>query len=480
MSIYEVPTPLRGHQITHWFRVVLCGVVSACTATPGAFDPQASSDSGSQGDPIDGSSDSGSDSDANSGSDSTTDVPLADLGAPGPEDPNEQIPPLDEEGCHGIYAQDLLPTFELTISSTVWDALVEEWINGQVNEDLGVDPNPYHPLAEFRYGDILITDAMIRLRGNPTYWNPENKMQFQIGFTQYHDSGRFLGLRRLAFDAAGANRHMLRDRLALSIMRDMGIIAPCANNARLEVNGEYYGLFTSLEKLDETFLERVFDDPTGDLWDRHNWELKTNEVSTTDFRLESLKNAETIDELAEYLDLEQALRVFAAEAIIPNSDGMWAGGLNFFLYDDPLRDKFVLLPWDLDNTFERFNDAPDGDYPSNPDPVVWEKPTTHGRPWYDMALEEPEWFAYYLESIDQQFASGYAVEELHSRIDTWTTQIGDSVFADTNKPYSNDLYLNKVEELHEFVQARHDFMVDWLACWHEGGIADSEGYCEIP
>jgi hypothetical protein len=139
-----------------------------------------------------------------------------------------------------------------------------------------------------------------------------------------------------------------------------------------------------------------------------------------------------------------------------------------------------VVPWDLDNGLDRFNGPPDGEYPINPDPVVWEKPTTHGRPWYDLALGDPEWFSYYLQSLEQQLASGYAIEELHARIDTWTAQIQDSVFEDANKPYSNDLYLNKVEELHEYVQGRHDFMVNWLVCWQNSGVPDQEGYCEAP
>jgi hypothetical protein len=373
-----------------------------------------------------------------------------------------------------------LPTFELTISPETWELLESEWNNGQANEDLGVDPHPNHPLKEFRYGDVIITDAKIRLRGNPSNWDADNKMQFQIGFDKNNDSGHFLGLKKLLFDAATYNRHMLRDRLSLSVMRDMGLAAPCANNARLDVNGEYYGLFTSLEKLDGNFLERAFDDPTGDLWDRHNWELKTNLDTANDGRIQALRDADSLEELETYLDLEQALRVFAAEAILPNSDGIWAGGLNFYVYDDPLRGKFVVVPWDLDNGLDRFNGPPDGEYPINPDPVVWEKPTTHGRPWYDLALGDPEWFSYYLQSLEQQLASGYAIEELHARIDTWTAQIQDSVFEDANKPYSNDLYLNKVEELHEYVQGRHDFMVNWLVCWQNSGVPDQEGYCEAP
>jgi hypothetical protein len=417
-----------------------------------------------------------SDTGGEADSGTTTAPPPPDMGPPA-DDPNLDIPPLDAEGCPGLYAQDLLPTFELTIDPAVWQALQTEWANGQLNEDMGLDPTPNHPLAEFRYGEVVIDDAEIRLRGNPTWWTPEDKLQFQIEFDEHDKDGRFLGLRKLALDAATFNRHMLRDRLALAIMRDMGITAPCANNARLDINGEYYGLFTSLEKLDMTFLERNFADPTGNLYERANWELKTNKDTATGTRLAALKAAKSSDALEDYLDLEQALQVFAAEAILPDSDGMWAGGLNFYIYDDPLGGNFVLLPWDLDNTFERFDDPPEGEYPANPDPVVWEKPTSHGRPIFTVALQDPEWFAYYLERIEQQVESSYQPEDLHQRIDDWTAQIKESVFEDPNKPYSNNHYLNRVAALHAYVDARADFLDDWLDCWQEGGTADVLGYC---
>ncbi|KIG16785.1 cellulosomal protein [Enhygromyxa salina] len=396
--------------------------------------------------------------------------------------PNEQIPPTDEEGCHGIYAQDLLPTFNLTIDPLVWDLLKYEWNNGEAIEEMGEDPKGYHPLEAFTYGDVVINNAKIRLRGNATYWDPipGDKMQFQIGFHTNDENGNFLGIKRLALDSATYNEHMLRDRLALAVMRDAGVPAPCANNARVVVNGEYYGIFTNIEKIDEVFLERVFDDPTGDLWKRANWELKTNTDTSNDDRLDDLKDAEDPEELFTYLDIEQALRAFASEAVIPDSDGMWAGGLNFYVYDEPISGKFMMLPWDLDNTFERFNDKPNGEYPENPDPIVWEKWTTHGRPFYEIALEDPMWFARYIELIDEITHEAYTPQEMHERIDTWTAQIQTAVLEDTNKPWSNEDYIDEVEDLHEYVQARFEFLEEWLECWKNGGVNDGDGYCEEP
>jgi hypothetical protein len=454
-----------------------CSALLACsTSSPGEDEAETSSTESGESTASAGAMESSDTADTSADAESGSTTEEADPDLP-MTDPNEDIPPLDLEGCPGLYAQDLLPTFELTLAPEVWDMLTWVWLNGQMLEDMDEDYHPKYLVEEFVYGDIVIHDALIRLRGNPTFWDPDDKMQFQIDFNEIDEEGHFLGLRHLALDAATANRHMLRDRLALSIMRDMGIDAPCANHARLNVNGAYYGIFTNIEKLDKTFLERVFADPNGDLWKRANWTLKTNETTANDGRLVQLEAAGSPAELEDYLDIEQALQVFAAEAILPNSDGMWAGGLNFYVYDEPISGKFVMLPWDLDNTFDRFKDPPEGEYPINPDPVVWEKPTTHGRPFYTIALTDPDWFQYYIEAIEDQFESSYDADELHARIDLWTAQIKDAVFQDTNKPYSNNIYLQEVDVLHQYIDDRHQFLEDWLACWQDGGFADAEGYC---
>ena len=443
----------------------------------GSFETRDSVADGDEGASTSGSSDTGEPPDPME----PTGEPLADLGLP--PGPNEQIPPPDEEGCHAIYAQDLLPTFELTIHPVVWEQLQYQWDHGKDLEDDGEDPKSYLPLEEFRYGEVVIEDAEIRLRGNTTYWDPipGDKMQFQIGFHQNDpDNGNFWGLKRLAFDAHTYNEHMFRDRLALAVMREVGIAAPCCNNARLVINGEYYGIFTNVEKIDEVFVERVFDDPTGDLWKRHGWELKTNKDSSNDQRLEALKDAESTEEVYTYLMLEQALRVYAADAVIPNGDGKWAGGLNFYLYDHPIDGKFWLLPWDLDNTLDRFNDDLDGPYPTLADPVVWEKWTTHGRPWYEAALDDDMWFEYYVTQIDEIVYQSYTPEKMHGRIDEWSAQIEEAVLADENKPWTNEEYFEEVEELHEIVETRYHFLVEWLECWEDGGEKDDDGYCDPP
>jgi hypothetical protein len=409
------------------------------------------------------------------------------LGDPPITSVNERMAP-GPDGCPPIYAQDLLPRFDLKVEPAVMATLYEDWVQGRERNSLDEDETPYRPLAEFRYGDISITDARIRLRGNPNFWIEQNKMQFQISFDEIDDNGRFLGLRKVLFDAATFNRHFLRDRLSLYLMREAGIAAPCANNALVFINGEYYGLFTSLEKPDEEFLTRVFPgNDTGKLTKRRDWDIERR----ADARLQSLLTASdyqgdgangNLAALENLLDVDQALMVYAIDAVIPNSDGPWAGGLNFYTYDHPGIGKYVLIPWDLDNTFDRL--TPDVD------PVNFiREERYHGRAIYNTILADDAKFNIYVSKIQQILETVYRHEDIwpltgndqtvptedltpgdERNLGTWSLQIREAAFADVNKPYTNERMEDRRESFAEFLRDREDYLCGW--------VNDNGGSCQ--
>lgn len=392
---------------------------------------------------------------------------------------NEPMPP-GPDGCPPIYSQELLPRFDLKVDPAVMATLYEDWVQGRERNSLDEDDTPYRPLSEFRYGEIAITDARIRLRGNPNFWLEQNKMQFQISFDEIDDNGRFLGLRKVLFDAATFNRHFLRDRLSLYLMREAGVPAPCANNALVYINGEYYGLFTSLEKPDESFLSRVFPgNDTGKLGKRRDWDVDQR----TDVRLQNLLLASdyrgdgangNLPALENLLDVDQALLVYAIDAVIPNSDGPWAGGLNFYVYDHPGLGKYVLIPWDLDNTFDRL--TPDVD------PFTYKKDERyHGRAIYNTILENPEKFDIYVSKIQQILSDVYRHEDIWlltgntqdvpvedptsgdlRNLGIWSEQIREAAFADVNKPYTNERLEDRRQAFAEFLRDRDDYLCTWV------------------
>jgi len=208
----------------------------------------------------------------------------------------------------------------------------------------------------------------------------------------------FFGLRRVYLHRPGADPSLIREVLALSLMRKAGIPAPRASLVWVVKNGLPWGIFTLVEAVNRPFLEehfgdrsgnlyrldRVFDDdadPQPSLEDRGAdpgayvttppiYELRTNEedlrgqelTDLVDFiRALSLTPSEEFGAwLPENLDLDGWLRLLAALAWLSDLDSYPGLGGNLFLYRWPGRDnsrsgrRVAAIPWDLRAAFGRF------------------------------------------------------------------------------------------------------------------------------
>jgi len=72
--------------------------------------------------------------------------------------------------CADIFADDQLPTYEIQIAPADWTAIVTDFNSMQQNINAGLDYHPWHPLAQFKYGNEIVPNAMIRLKGWSSWW----------------------------------------------------------------------------------------------------------------------------------------------------------------------------------------------------------------------------------------------------------------------------------------------------------------------
>src|SRR5262245_29877570 len=167
-------------------------------------------------------------------------------------------PPLMPGPCADVFSDDQVATYELQIAQSEWDALMSDFHSMQQNVAAHDDYHPYHYLAEFKYGNEVIHNALIRLKGWSSWWQSEMdnppKLQFVISFNDVDSHGRFHGLRKVELDMPRIDPSYLRQRIALAYLRALGVPAQCANSARVFINGSFYGLYTNLERPDQTFL----------------------------------------------------------------------------------------------------------------------------------------------------------------------------------------------------------------------------------
>jgi len=387
----------------------------------------------------------------------------ADAGPPPPD-----MGPLGS--CSPIFAQEILPTYRVTISDEEMAKMQDEFLNLEARVAAGLDPHPYHPI-EFRWGDGLpVPNVLIRLKGS-TSWlaaiheDADPKMQFVIAFNEIDPEGRFAGLRKIELDMPRNDRSFLRQRLALYYLRGLGLEAQCANSARLEINGAYYGLYAALERIDKEFLQRNYGlDDEGDLWES-GVTIKTNETHFDAERYDHFEDATDVETLAGLADLPAALREWAGEALIPDVDGYWAGRPNYYVYDHPTR-GYVWIPHDLDAAFDYHE--PWALFPLYP---FREK---SARKHYAIVIADPVWRGKYVEALSAARAA-YDVAQLQQRVDQWSAQIADAAASDPKKPFSTADHKAAVTGLRASIDRRADFMDAWLTCRAQGNGPDADG-----
>ncbi|MBN2196801.1 MAG: CotH kinase family protein [Polyangiaceae bacterium] len=261
-----------------------------------------------------------------------------------------------------LYGAATLATFELTIPEACRDALdaaPTEYCEGSVT---------YLPPG----GESLSFPSVgIRLKGRATFQPLSEKPSFKVKLDEYVAGERLFGVRRLTLNNMVQDPSMAHEVLGYRYLRATGVPAPLCNYARVVVDGEPYGLYANLETADDEFAERRFDPAPGNLFDTTNdqyfvdltpswlgsFELETNRDQPDTSDLETLIDAvgapdeSFYAEVGEHLDWDEVLTLGAAQAIIADWDGYFGAANNYKLYHELARDRFLLIPWGIDQTF---------------------------------------------------------------------------------------------------------------------------------
>jgi len=355
------------------------------------------------------------------------------------------------KACSGIYDPDELQEFALDFSP-------DEWTGIQQDCQYGIQQ--YRPI-EFTYKGETVS-AMARLKGNWT-WSCD-KLQFVVSFNETDPDARFHGLRKVMLDAPWYDRTLLHERLAFPQFAQRGLPYSCANNARVVINGEYYGLYANLERIDQEYLERNFEEPDGNLY-QGGVELKTNEDVGDIADQQALASAVTIEQIDALVDLDEAVSEWATEAMIPAMDNYWAGvEINYYLYDHPSR-GFVYLPYDMDITFGD-SAYPDGSlvWPDSvsSDPITYEHYGWVKEPLVKTVLADPTWCNRFVEELVLARAA-YSPRDMADQLDAWNAQIADSLAEDPHRGFSTEDHEASLASLKTFLIARGAFVDNWLA-----------------
>ena len=289
------------------------------------------------------------------------------------EDPPEQVP----GGDPGDDDDDDDPED----ASWIFSISEVHQINLEFAEDavLSLYESPYDYVeASVAFDGVLVDSVGVRLKGRiGSFRDLSGKSAFKIDFNHTVDGQRFHGLEKLNLHNLVQDESCLHERTAYSLWEAAGVPAPRVGYAWVQVNGEPYGLYTVVEAYDDRFLQRAFDDPSGNLYDGDYkyWEDGTytlvdfNPVGMQYFVLDegvdvdqadlaavreaimTSSNETFLDVVGAVVDLDHHVRMWAVEAWVGHYDSYTYNVNNYRVYFDPSDGRAKLLPWDPDWAF---------------------------------------------------------------------------------------------------------------------------------
>ena len=222
--------------------------------------------------------------------------------------------------------------------------------------------------------DETVENVGFRLRGNTS--RVSQKKSFKLDFNHFFPGRDFYDVEKINLNGEHNDVSIIRSKLAWDLFDSIGMTASRANHVELYINENYYGLYISVEHIDDTFLSKRFQDDSGNLWrclwpadltyrgpdpeDYHPWidderpyDLKTNEDEYNFVQLSRLVNIinNDPDSLDHVLDITGFIKYLAINILTGSWDDYRSLRNNYYLYYVPNKDQFQFIPYDYDNTF---------------------------------------------------------------------------------------------------------------------------------
>ncbi|MEE8390507.1 MAG: CotH kinase family protein, partial [Anaerolineae bacterium] len=294
----------------------------------------------------------------------------------------------------------------------------------------------------------------IRYRGDTARLMP--KKSWKIFFPS---SDPFQGQMGTAYElnlnADYVDQSLLRSSISYDLLARAGVPAPRASYARLYINGEYYGLFSQVEQVDERFLYRngfemhgnlykPFYGPLGpeanDWWYTTRYPKKTNRQSghqdlvTFIELINYTPDDQFADEIAAVMDVNGWLDWYAVNILIGNFE---MTNKNYYIYDDFDAGRWMILPWDTDIALGHNEGSPYGLFDRE---ISWDNPIDTGADptgkynyLIDRMMRVPEFRFYHCRLLTELMADEFSPAEMFPRIGATYAYIYDAATTDPNR-----------------------------------------------
>ncbi len=232
--------------------------------------------------------------------------------------------------------------------------------------------------ASLRYKDISFDSVGARYRGQTSYRGSGEKKSFAIDLEFTVNGQDINGYNELKFNNGYTDESALREVLYSNLARKY-IPSAKANFVNLIVNGQNYGVYSNVQKLDKDHAKEWFFDNDTTRWraEGRSRGFGTGNSGLNDFgpdgrsymsyytlkgatlidpwqdlanaahALGTTNNANLIEGISPYLDIDETLWYLAVENLFADDDSyVHKGGMDYYLYFDVVSQRLLPIEYD--------------------------------------------------------------------------------------------------------------------------------------
>ncbi|MGL1901645.1 MAG: CotH kinase family protein [Fibrobacterales bacterium] len=302
-----------------------------------------------------------------------------------------------------VFPQEEVNRIDVTITAENWDAMMDDMtaLYGAFGGSGGFggpggggggfsDEDPIFVPSTVAFDGLEWNYVGIRFKGNSTLsgaWKSGSyKIPLKLDFDEFESeypevkNQRFYGFKKLSLGSNYKDDSMMHEKVAGELFQQGGTPSPRAAFYRVYIDygegAKYFGLYTGIEVVDDTFLKDWFGSKSGNCYKpdgdgasfaegsytTEHFEKKTNEEEADWSDVETLysvlhSSSRTSDlstwksHLESVLNVPAFLRWLAHNTVLNNWDTYGAMTHNYYLYNDPESNTLTWIPWDNNEAF---------------------------------------------------------------------------------------------------------------------------------
>lgn len=301
-----------------------------------------------------------------------------------------------------VFPQDKVNRLDITITADNWADMqndLDDLYGGSSTGGPGGGPGgggtsfsdetPLYVPCDIEFNGLNWYYVGIRYKGNSSlsaYSSGVNKLPFRLEFDQFENdypeiTGQtFYGFPALSMSSNYNDQSFLREKYACDLFREFGVPAPYTAFYEMYIDyGDgpvYFGLYTGLEVVFETVLEKQFGSNSGNCYkpedegasfsandfalsyfeNKNNGGTGSADIQNLYDALHSSLRTSNVSEwktgLEQVFDVNSFLKWLAVNTTIQNWDTYGRMTHNYYLYNDPADNLLKWIPWDNNEAFE--------------------------------------------------------------------------------------------------------------------------------